>query len=104
MRRCESSEKSSIRRCSAAWLYAKLSSRIAPRIERSASTFAGSVLIEYSEVAMGRCPTRKLALITKGGEHKANNNITTRCKGARIHCLKRGRIFGERRCEDGVKV
>src|ERR1700691_2807403 len=30
-----------------------LSSRIAPRIERSASTFAGRLLIVYSEVAMG---------------------------------------------------
>src|ERR1700722_727862 len=41
MRRCESSEKSSARSLSAASLYEWLSSRIAPRIERSASTLAG---------------------------------------------------------------
>src|SRR5437879_11977572 len=41
MRRWESREKSSARRCSAAWLYERLSSRMAPRIERSASTLAG---------------------------------------------------------------
>src|SRR5882672_8541139 len=41
MRRWESREKSSARRCSAACGYAELSSRMAPRIARSASMLAG---------------------------------------------------------------
>src|SRR5271165_1846685 len=51
MRRWESMEKSSGLRCSAASLKAWLSSRTAPRMERSASIFAGKRPMVVSRVA-----------------------------------------------------
>src|SRR5208283_4426308 len=47
---------------------------MAPRIERSASTFAGRLLMVYSEVAMVRtahCPIRNSSI----SEHKANRKM-----------------------------
>src|SRR5579863_9925261 len=55
MRRCESSEKSSDSSFSAASACAALSSRIAPRIVFSASTFAGSpasIVVRFPDVAI----------------------------------------------------
>src|ERR1041385_2772659 len=70
MRRCESSAEWAAFSVSAAWLKRKLSSRIAPRMERSASTLAGRPRSRlWSVVAIPR-EVPRLMVVTGGKARK----------------------------------